>query len=154
MLLRNSNLIADDINATPSGSIIEPNLNILQINVSPSNSDVSLHDEIVGITKEDVNNEMSINIDLNERIGDRPIVECFDEIYSIFKDLSNKIIYSVNGYELLLNQVLFRFINEHIKTYNSIVRLIGVFRKTINISASDYAKKCSMKLIKMFMILK
>jgi len=79
MLLRNSNLIADDINATPSGSIIEPNLNILQINVSPSNSDVSLHDEIVGITKEDVNNEMSINIDLNERIGDKPIVECFDE---------------------------------------------------------------------------
>ncbi len=140
MSLKESTLISNEL-MTPSKQTISQSNEIV---LSPDNSDISIHDENIEITNDTVNEELNIVIDLNARIGvigKSTVNEKFSEIFDIFRQLANKIIVSNNGYELLLNQVLFRFINENVSQFYSIVQLIGNFRNNLHNNANIYAKK-------------
>ncbi len=140
MSLKESTLISNELMTPSKQTISQSN----EIALSPDNSDISIHDENIEITNDTVNEELNIVIDLNARIGvigKSTVNEKFSEIFDIFRQLANKIIVSNNGYELLLNQVLFRFINENVSQFYSIVQLIGNFRNNLHNNAIIYAKK-------------
>ena len=140
MSLKESTLISNELMTPSKQTISQSN----EISLSPDNSDISIHDENIEITNDTVNEELNIVIDLNARIGvigKSTVNEKFSEIFDIFRQLANKIIVSNNGYELLLNQVLFRFINENVSQFYSIVQLIGNFRNNLHNNANIYAKK-------------
>ncbi len=140
MSLKESTLISNELMTPSKQTISQSN----EIALSPDNSDISIHDENIEITNDTVNEELNIVIDLNARIGvigKSTVNEKFSEIFDIFRQLANKIIVSNNGYELLLNQVLFRFINENVSQFYSIVQLIGNFRNNLHNNANIYAKK-------------
>ena len=136
-----NNLLA--LSDTVANELSTPIKNVTKMDtfqeISPGNSEVSIHDEDMEITNEIVEKEINVNIDLNNQFGDSKVKDNLNEIFDIFKELSNKIRVSTNGYELLLNQVLFRFINENSKEHDSIVKLIGHFRKYIHEASSAYA---------------
>ena len=136
MALKESKNISNELN-TPTKDYKSSDMN-----VSPADSDVSSHDhdEVIELTKDTVAEKIKINIDLNFRIGESKVKDSMNEIFNIFKELSTNIIVTNNGYELLLNQVMFRFIKENINEFNSIVKLIGHFRETLHKYATIYAK--------------